>query len=286
MKRSWTGATLLPDASEFLAEVLGRPVGERFDPAASGFLCPFVASPCTKRSAKLDEPYPVCTIRTRRQGNVCVCPKRFYAVDFLGEVVEYCWPASHPPANPQIAPEVQMKGFGNVDFVIADIDEDGDVAQFLSVELQAIDITGSVMPAYQAWRAGKSLNKNPKYGLNWDNVYKRYITQLIRKGYFHHHWGTKIVAVIQDVVYQYITERFEFMRSPNVSSSNINVIFMVYGFEPDPKDLGSLRPTLRTVEGTHHANLQQAILYKEPPSRAAFCERIRRSIESHGEGAG
>ena len=100
-----------------------------------------------------------------------------------------------------VAPEVKMEGFGNVDFVIADVGDDGEVSQFLSVELQAIDITGSAFDAYQALRAGNDLEKRPTYGFNWDNVYKRYITQLIRKGYFHHHWKSKIVAVIPEQVY-------------------------------------------------------------------------------------
>ena len=85
-----------------------------------------------------------------------------------------------------------MTGFGNVDFVIADVGENDEIGQFLSVELQAMDITGTVMDAYQALRAGEIMERKKPYGLNWSNVYKRYITQLIRKGYFHHHWGTKI----------------------------------------------------------------------------------------------
>jgi hypothetical protein len=208
-----------------------------------------------------------------------VCPKRFHAVDFLSDVVSRCWPDDEPPANPQIAREVQMKGFGNVDFVIADIDDDGDVRQFLSVELQAIDITGSVMSAYKAWRAGVEMERRPKYGLNWDNVYKRYITQLVRKSYFHHHWGTKIVAVVQDVVYRSICERFDFMRSPNVKSPSINVIFMSYRFAPDPDNQGSDRLVLDRVEGTSHANLKDASSYTPPPSRSDFCRRIKHAME-------
>jgi Restriction endonuclease NotI len=210
---------------------------------------------------------------------VCVCPKRFYAVDFLRDVINVCWPAASPPRNPQIAAEVTMRGFGNVDFVIADIMDDGSVEQFLSVELQAIDITGSVMKAYAALLKNEDLERKPRYGLNWDNVYKRFVTQLIRKGYFHHHWGTKIVAVVQDVVYRYICERFEFMRSPDVKSNTINIIFVTYRYEPDPANALLRRLVLDSVEGTSHSNLQQAVLYKGAPSRDAFCDQIRRSLK-------
>jgi hypothetical protein len=171
-----------------------------------------------------------------------------------------------------------MRGFGNVDYVIADVREDGTVDQVLSVELQAIDITGSVMKAYASLLKCEDLEKKPTYGLNWDNVYKRFVTQLIRKGYFHHHWGTKIVAVIQDVVYKYICKRFEFMRTPDVKTATTNIIFVTYRSETDSSS-GSHRMVLDVVEGTSHSNLQQAVLYKEAPSREAFCDRIKRSLK-------
>lgn len=268
-----------------IGEVLGRAAKKGIDPNSTGFICPFINSKCPKRSTQLtDEPYPVCTLWKRSDGPqkpesdlIFVCPKRFYAVDFLTEVIEHCWPGQKPE-NPMVAPEVKMAGFGNVDFVIADVKEDGEIEQFLSVELQAIDITGSVFKAYQALRAGTDLAKRPTYGLNWDNVYKRYITQLIRKGYFHHHWKSKIVAVIPDQVYRYITGRADFMRSNDVKSPQVNIIFMTYCLEADPARPGEFRPRLVTVEGTSHSSLQNAILYKEAPQKDAFTAQIKKSL--------
>lgn len=269
------------DATDVLGEILGRPAEQGFDPAASGFQCPFIDGTCTKRSTSLGtEPYPVCSIRRQIDGElkqVCVCPKRFYAVDFVADAIEHCWPGD-PPRNPQVASEVRMAGFGNVDFVIADMGRDGEIDQFLSVEVQAIDISGSVMPAYRALREVREMDRRPTFGLNWSNVYKRYITQLIRKGYFHHHWRTKIVAVMQDVVYDYIRDWAEFMRSDDVKGNTVNIIFMAYRYEEDPGGDGAQRLVLDSVEGTSHANLQQAVLYKEAPSRDAFCQQIKRSL--------
>lgn len=269
-----------------LGEVLGRRALKGFDPSATAFQCPFIQQPCLKRSKQLvdNEPYPVCTLWQRSDGAVSpeenlifVCPKRFYAVDFLKEVVDHCWPGEKPK-NPRVAPEVKMADFGNVDFVIADVSADGEIDQFLSVELQAIDITGSAFPAYQALRASSDLTKRPTYNFNWDNVYKRYVTQLIRKGYFHHHWKSKIVAVIPEQVYQYITRRADFIRSPDVKSTQVNIIFMTYRLENDPTRAGEYRPRLVTVEGTSHSSLQNAILYKDAPKKEAFTAQIKRSL--------
>ena len=272
--------------SNIIGEVLGQATPELFNLSDDKCVCPFIKRGCTKRSANLGKtaPYPICSLwkktqeeRTPESDLICVCPKRFYAVDFLKDVIEYCW-VGPLPNNPLVAPEVKMKGFGNVDFVIADVDSGGDIKQFLSVELQAVDITGTVFPAYQALREGDSLSKRPTYNFNWDNVYKRYVTQLIRKGYFHHHWKTKIVAVIQEQVYNYIVERADFMRSTNIKDQNVNIIFMAYKFKDDPMRPGQYFPVLSTVEGTSHSNLQAAILYKDAPSRDEFCMQIQKSL--------
>lgn len=267
-----------------IGEVLGRKAVKAIDPAVSAFLCPFIKVRCPKRSTNLpNQPYPVCTLWRNGPASdpeadlIFVCPKRFYAVDFLTDVIEHCWPGTKPK-NPMVAPEVKMSDFGNVDFVIADVLEDGEVAQFLSVELQAIDITGSAFPAYMALRRGADLQKRPTYNFNWDNVYKRYVAQLIRKGYFHHHWKSKIVAVIPEQVYQYITRRADFIRSPDVQSPQVNIIFMTYRLEHDPTRPGQYRPKLVTVEGTSHSSLQNAILYKEAPQKEAFTAHIKRSL--------
>ncbi|WP_416914726.1 MAG: NotI family restriction endonuclease [Roseicyclus sp.] len=274
------------DPRDAIAEVQGARAELGANPGAHGFLCPYIKSVCPKRSTNLgDQPYPVCSLwknsreeRVAARDLICVCPKRFYQIDWLDAVVKNCWPFE-PPRNPVVATEVKMKGFGNVDFVIADQEEDGSIGNFLSVELQAIDITGSVYPAYEALRGGRNLPKRPTYGFNWDNVYKRYITQLIRKGYFHHHWGTKIIAVIQDQVYQSVIDKADFMRSTDITNATVNIIFMTYVFEDDPNRPGEFRPKLKRVEGTSHANLQQAILYKEAPSKDAFKHKISEALK-------
>jgi len=171
-----------------------------------------------------------------------------------------------------------MAGFGNVDFVIADVGENGEIGQFLSVELQAIDITGSVFPAYEALRMDTELPKRPSNGLNWKNVYKRYVTQLIDKGYFHHHWKSKIVAVIPEQVYRYIRASADFMVSTDVRSPEVNVIFMAYALDADPSRPGEYRPKLTTVEGTSHSSLKDAVMYKQAPARDAFTARIQHSL--------
>jgi hypothetical protein len=267
------------DPTDNIEEILGNRAILGFDPSSDDYLCPFINRRCVKRStADKGNPYPVCTMRQKKTGDpVCVCPKRFYAIDFLQDVIEHAWPGPKP-SNPRIASEVKMQDFGNVDFVIADTLDGEDIGQFLSVELQAIDITGSVRTAYDAVVSGEVLDRSPTYGFNWKNVYKRYINQLISKGYYHHHGGTKVVAVIQDAVYNYICNDADFMRQTDIDSPQVNIIFMSYRFDPDPANPNRMKLVLDKVEGTHHTNLQNAVLYKTAPHRDEFCQRIKEAL--------
>jgi hypothetical protein len=241
-------------------------------------MCPYSGSECSKRST-VDKrhPYPVCTLLKANGASICVCPKRFYEVDFLQDVIDYVWP-DPKPRNPRIASEVTMAGFGKVDFVVADVNAAGTVSDFVSVELQAIDITGSVREAYDALIASQVLEKRPTYGFNWMNVYKRYIHQLIAKGYYHHHWKTKIVAAIQDEVYAYIRNSASFMVNSDLSDPMINIVFLIYGYSTALGENGLPKMELKEVAGTSHSALQQAILYKTALPKSEFKSKIEQRL--------
>jgi len=267
------------DPTEAIEEILGRRAKSGFQPATHDYRCPFIDRTCIKRStADKKNPYPICSLRKSSGEVVAVCPKRFYERDFLQDVIDHAWTGSKPN-NPIMTREVKMEGFGNVDFVISDLADNGSISQFISVELQAIDITGSARPAYDAILAGEQMGKRPTYNFNWKNVAKRYMNQLISKGYYHHHWGTKIVASIQDEVYDYFRKDADFFTTKDIDSTNVNIVFMVYGFEPVGTDGREQKLVLKRVEGTHHSNLQQAVLYKTAPSRDAFIKRIEKAMQ-------
>lgn len=75
-------------------------------------------------------------------------------------------------------------------------------------------------------------------------------------------------------MYQSAIEKAGFKRSTDIASNTVNIVFMTYVFENDPKRPGQFRLTPKRVEGMSQANLQQAILYKEAPSRDAFKGKI------------
>jgi hypothetical protein len=161
-----------------------------------------------------------------------------------------------------------------VDAVIADVGVDSSIKDFVSVELQAVDLTGSVYPAFDALINNQECAKPPTFGVNWANVKKRYINQLIHKGFFHHHWGSRIVSIIQTPLYDYFRSSLQFdeldPRSPNA-----NVVFMAYDFIPG-EALGAAANSLRLAKavGTSHNSLMLSAIYKTPPSRDVFCKKV------------
>lgn len=270
---------MLIDPLNVVAEILGEPAAEMRNPVNADYLCPFLDSRCVKRSQGISGPFPVCTIRygrgAARIGSrpMCVCPKRFLAIDLMSDILEHCWPPGEGPVNPHIAYEVQMAGFGNVDMVVADIDpQSGAVRNFVSVELQAVDISGSVLPAYEGVLNSEPL-VNVTYGINWANVRKRFITQLIVKGFFHHQWGTRIVAVLQTPLYDRLQNEMQFEELPSARGGN-TIIFMLYDYRPDPNHPGAYTFELDRVVGTSHSSLMTATIYRQVPSIEAFHSRI------------
>lgn len=260
------------DPLTIIAEVLGEPADQMRNPVNAGYQCPFINSVCTKRSQRMEGPYPVCSI-SRAGSQYCVCPKRFYQADLVTDVLAHCW-TGRPPTNPQVAYEVQMRGFGMVDLVIAELDDANAVGAFISVELQAVDITGSVEPAYQALLRNAQVEGRLSYGLNWANVRKRYISQLISKGFFHHHWGSKIVSVLQEPLYAQFRQDIQFDELDPKSPTS-GVVFMLYDFQDDAeRGAPHRRLAFTRAVGTSHNSLMTGALYRTPPDRAAFCRRI------------
>jgi hypothetical protein len=250
------------------------------NPVNADYLCPFMNSVCCKRSHRIAGPYPVCSVwqRERDLRLVCLCPKRFYEAPIVQDVLDHCWPGD-PPQNPKIAHEVQMKGFGNVDLVIADVDEQTRrVRKFVSVELQAVDTTGSVEPAYQAILASQD-EAVVSYGINWANVRKRYVSQLVIKGFYHHQWGTRIVAVLQAPLYLELRRYLNFQELDPAAGGNA-ITFLIYDFVPNPDHEGAFNLQFQRAVATSHESLMMAALYRQVPPVEEFCAKILANLRT------
>jgi hypothetical protein len=84
----------------------------------------------------------------------------------------------------------EVPGGFYIDYVLARLNQQGGIAEFTAVEIQTIDTTGSYGEQSAAFFNGEPFvdgrGNNPGWsnaGLNWANVSKRILPQLIYKGY-------------------------------------------------------------------------------------------------------
>jgi hypothetical protein len=77
-----------------------------------------------------------------------------------------------------------------VDWILAKLDGDGELSEFTAVEVQTIDTTGNYGDQTQKYFAGKPFTDPQgrsfgfsEAGMNWENVNKRILPQLIYKGH-------------------------------------------------------------------------------------------------------
>jgi hypothetical protein len=224
-----------------LAEVFGYPVSNMKQDAIDyrrGRLCPFHNSSgpnCTKSSAT--EPIGVCSIYDGRK-IVATCPIRFRE-DFkiISDAANFFFPESKYVALTETRLKDRYgKSAGNIDLVIAALDENGEVSDFGAVEVQAVYITGNVKNVFKKYMQSPEMN----FEMEWpkknypkpdylSSSRKRLAPQLIYKGSILHKWGKKMVVIVD--------ENF-FAQLPQLRDSgegNADIAWMIYGFQYDRK---------------------------------------------------
>lgn len=173
--------------------------------------CPFVGATCRKQFNDGTKS-GVCTVRQMSSADpIICCPLRLYADHhrILFDVAELVFSAHGRPVHvhgPDAAhkllrsatnviafgkgmgkeiklPKVGGKGNYFVDWILARIGDDGRLAEFVAVEVQSIDTTGTYRTEQRELMRGRSARETSAAGINWENVNKRILPQLIFKGH-------------------------------------------------------------------------------------------------------
>ena len=76
--------------------------------------------------------------------------------------------------------EIEAKNFGYANFII---DASGKLLSFVAIEVQSIDTTGNYQAERLAYLEKGSFGGKSTAGLNWENVNKRILPQIIYKGH-------------------------------------------------------------------------------------------------------
>ncbi|MBK8949701.1 MAG: hypothetical protein IPM68_12840 [Flavobacteriales bacterium] len=177
--------------------------------------CPFLNRRCLKnRKSSPEKTIGTCTV-SHDSAPIIICPHRLIQnnqifIDCIHLLT------THQPGNEiHIVPEITVPG-GSIDYVLASV-KNGKVEDFVGIELQTLDSTGSIWPARQklAHSIGLSITQKDlkavkSFGMNWKMTGKTILVQL------HHKIGTfetlnkHLVLVVQDRLEEYMQVNFDF----------------------------------------------------------------------------
>ena len=173
-----------------------------------------------------------CSLDMGGTGHV-ICPHRFYYDNFriLKEIKEFVW-GPKVPAEAYDETKLSKKckdqdfNFGNLDWILTRTDKDN---RFIGVEIQANNTsnTGSVQDAIRDL-VDDTIQNNYKVNTNTLDSVKKFTTQFIFKGQLFDDWKMPYVAVIQDELWNYLTDKFK-IRSRRIDTFNDQTfLFFIY----------------------------------------------------------
>lgn len=179
--------------------------------------CPFLNRKCIKvRKSQPDISIGSCSVLYGKgKRPIIICPYRLLErrqvfIDCLHLLTV------HEPGNElHIIPEVSIPG-GSVDYFLASV-RDGKVKDFVGIELQTLDTTGTVWPARQKYLQDVGVNivreetaSYKTYGMNWKMTAKTILIQLHHKVQTFEAVNKHLVLVIQDLLLDYLHKEFQF----------------------------------------------------------------------------
>ena len=170
---------------------------------------------------------------------VIICPTRLIE---RRQIFTDCFHllTTHQPGNElHIISEVSIPG-GSVDYFLVSAQQ-GRVKDFVGIELQTLDTTGTVWPERQRLlrelgvpRKDENENSDKPYGMNWKMTAKTILVQMHHKIQTFEHINKKLVLVIQDKLLSYMTREFNFNHLKNPAAIGDSVHLHAYKMDRQP----------------------------------------------------
>jgi hypothetical protein len=179
--------------------------------------CPYLGRGCIKvRKSEPAVAIGTCTVSYGRQGApTLICPCRLLE---RSQIFTDCIPllTSHEVGNElHVVPEVTLPG-GSVDYFLASA-RNSRVRDFVGVELQTLDTTGTVWPERQRFLKSVGIKARisraeakKEFGMNWKMTAKTTLVQLHHKIRTFEHINKHLVLALQDCLLQYMRDEFDF----------------------------------------------------------------------------
>lgn len=225
----------------------------------SSQVCPFAHSKCFKvRKSQPSISIGTCTGRFGVSASpLIICPNRFLA---NRQVFSDCLPLlKHRAGNDlHIVPEIRIPG-GNVDYFLVTA-RDGEPSDFVGIEFQGLDTTGSLWPSRQAFLKAQGLkaplraDPGTSAGVNWKMTAKTTLVQLHHKIETFESLDRRLVLVLQDHLLEYMTREFSFGHLADPAKDSDSMHFHAYSLDERNSSL-----VLASTRSTNGAGIATAL---------------------------
>ena len=217
--------------------------GANWQEIVTGQQCVYLNKRCYKvRKSDPGTSIGTCAVLYGRDAEpIVICPSRLLE---RRQVFTDCFHllTTHEPGNElHIVPEVTIPG-GSVDYFLVSA-RDGRVKDFVGIEFQTLDTTGTVWPERQRLlrelgvpRNDDGENSDKPFGMNWKMTAKTILVQMHHKAQTFEHVNKKLVLVVQDKLLAYMTREFQFGHLSNPASIGDSVHMHAYRMDLQPDE--------------------------------------------------
>ena len=196
---------------KFPSEIFGvhwRDKSPAADAALKAKMCRFAGGKCDKRG-HLENPLGVCAAQVGGE-NIPLCPKRLLEGKIaFGAVADLHFGTRNDII---VFREVKARGIGNFDFVMVRHKPMSDeILDFAVIEIQGgqTSSTGKLTEAYRDFLRDRKFRAAPYgFSLNYYDLWKRGLIQVMTKGAVMEKWGKKIYWVFPKQVFAYFQEKY------------------------------------------------------------------------------
>lgn len=200
--------------SELFATPANAPTAD-WPTIASQQNCPFLGRKCLKnRKSQADISIGTCAVKYGKENrDVVICPHRMLENKQIFMDCIHLLTLHEPGNELHILPEISLPG-GSVDYFLASVREKK-VRDFVGIEIQTLDTTGTVWPERQRFLKSKGIEiedwgAEKPFGMNWKMTAKTTLVQLHHKVQTFENLGKHLVLVLQDCLLEYVQQEFNF----------------------------------------------------------------------------
>lgn len=226
--------------------------------------CPYINKNCDKRRKSNKSIIGTCSIiyGVRDRKRMVICPHRFLERNQIFLDCIHLLTLHEPGNELHLIRELAVPG-GSVDYVLVSVKE-GKIVDFVGIEIQALDTTGTVWPERQRFLHSmgltveqEDLDSDSDYAMNWKHTLKTTLLQLHHKIETFENLNKKFVLVLQDHLVDDTGKKFRF---DHVQTAKLGDTMHFHAY------------TLKDIEGVARLNLSYR-LSTDVNGVALFLER-------------